>query len=149
MMKKIVGAGLAVVAAASLWGAPAKADGINPIAVRQAGMSLLSGDLGLIKTVVEAKGDVTKLAGAGGAIVKFAAVIPSLYGPGTDKGGETKALPEVWSDAAGYQKAAAALGAAAATFVTAAKAGDADAAAAGFKAIADSCGGCHRAYRAK
>lgn len=149
MTKKVAGFAIVAVAAAAVWAGPVKADAIDPIAVRQAGLALMGGDFGLIKSVVEAKGDVTKMAGPAGAIAKWAAVMPSLFPAGSDKGHDTKALPEVWSDQAGFQKAAARLGEAATKFAATAKAGDADAAAADFKAIGDACGGCHKVYRAK
>jgi cytochrome c556 len=127
----------------------ARADGIDPIAVRQAGMSLQAGDFAFIRSVVAAKSDVKPLEGPAKAIAKWAAVIPTVFPKGSEKGGDTKALPEVWSDTAGFQKIALALGDAATKLAVAAKAGDADEVAADAKLMGEQCGACHKTYRAK
>jgi cytochrome c556 len=117
--------------------------------VRQAGFSLQNSDFAYIRAVVAAKGDVKPLEAPAAAIAKWAAVIPTLFPKGTETGGNTKALPEIWSDPAGFQKIALGLGGAAAKLATDAKAGDADAVAADTKALGEQCGACHKAYRAK
>ena len=127
----------------------ARADGLDPIAVRQAGFSLQGGDFAFIRSVVKAKGDVKPLEVPAKAIAKWAAVIPTLFPKGTEKGGDTKALPELWSDPAGFQKIALAAGADATKLATAARAGNADEVAADTKALGAQCGACHKTYRAK
>lgn len=127
----------------------ARADGLNPIAVRQAGFSLQGGDYAFITSVVKAKGDVKPLEVPAKAIAKWAAVIPTLFPKGTETGGDTKALPEIWSDPAGFQKIALAAGADATKLATDAKAGNAEEVAADMKALGGQCGACHKAYRAK
>jgi cytochrome c556 len=127
----------------------AQADGLDPIALRQAGMSLQNGDFAFIRSVVAAKGDVKPLEVPAKAIAKWAAVIPSVFPKGSEKGGDTKALPEIWSDPAGFQKISVALGDAANKLAIAAKAGDADEVAADTKLMGEQCGACHKAYRAK
>ncbi len=118
------------------------------IAVRKAGMDLTAGNFAFARTTVAAKGDVKPLEAVGKAIAAWAAVIPSVFPAGSGKG-DTKALPEIWSDAAGFQKDASTLHDAAIKLADAAKAGDADGVAAATKAVGDACGACHRAYRAK
>jgi cytochrome c556 len=127
----------------------ARADGLDPIAVRQAGMSLNNGDFAFIRSVVAAKGDVKPLEGPAKAISMWAKLIPAVFPAGSDKGGDTKALPEIWSDREGFEKIAVAMGEAADKIAVAAKAGDADAVAAGTKELGEQCGACHRHYRAK
>jgi cytochrome c556 len=127
----------------------ARADGLDPIAVRQAVMSLQGGNASFIRSVVTAKGDVKQLEFSASAIAKSAAVIPTLFPKGTETGGKTKALPEIWSDPAGFQKLATALGQAATKLAADAKAGDADAVAADYKVMGDQCNDCHKGYRAK
>jgi cytochrome c556 len=127
----------------------ARADGLDPIAVRQAAFSLNNGDFAFIRSVVAAKGDVKPLEVPASAIAKWAAVIPTMFPKGTETGGNTKALPEIWSDQAGFQKIALALGSAATKLATDAKAGDAETVAADTKALGEQCGACHKAYRAK
>jgi cytochrome c556 len=127
----------------------AHADGLDPIAVRQAGFSLQNGDFAFIRSVVAAKGDVKPLEGPAKAIAEWTTVIPTLFPKGTETGGKTKALPEIWSDPAGFQKIALAANAAATKLAVAAKAGDADEVAADTKLLGEQCGACHKGYRAK
>ena len=64
--------------------------------------------------------------------------------------GKTRALPKIWQDWAGYQKAAAALTEESAKLVAALKTGDAKAAMSQFGRTGKvGCGGCHGTYRAK
>ncbi len=127
----------------------ARADNLDVIAVRQAGYDLQGGDFAFIRSVVQAKGDVKPLEVPAKAIAKWTAVIPTLFPKGTETGGDTKALPEIWSDPAGFQKIATAATEAATKLAVAAKAGDADEVAADTKLLGEQCGACHKAYRAK
>ncbi len=77
----------------------AKADGIDPIAVRQAVMSMQGGDFAFIRSVVAAKGDVKPLGGPRQGDRQMGCGDPdSVFPKGTENGGDTKALPEIWSD---------------------------------------------------
>lgn len=127
----------------------AHADGLDPIAVRQTAMGLTGGDFALLRAVVASKGDVKHLDEPAKAIARWATLIPAAFPPGTDKGGNTKALPEIWSDRAGFEKRARQMGEAANRVAAAAKAGDAEAVAADTKLLGEQCSGCHKAYRAK
>ncbi|MBS0643539.1 MAG: cytochrome c [Acetobacteraceae bacterium] len=120
----------------------------DPIALRQAAFDMNAGTFGLARTIVANKLDVKPLETGARGMVKWAALIPSMFPKGSDKG-DTKALPEVWSDPAGFKKAADEFGAAALKLADAAKAGDADGVAAATKAVGDACGACHKVFRAK
>ncbi len=143
------------VALLSLFGAPAgaRADEVELapatlVAIRQAGYLLQGANLGDLKRAVDARtADVKPFKANAEAILAWSKVIPALFPKGTEK--DTKALPAVWSDRAGFEKAAANLSAAAETLVKAADANDPAAFAIAFKATADACGACHRPYRAK
>jgi cytochrome c556 len=141
-------AGLAALACCVTGVAIARAD-IDAIAVRKAGMSLQSSTIGAVDLAVKAGVEVKSFAGAGAATALWAKQIPSLFPAGTDKGEDTKALPEIWSDNAGFIKDAAALGTAADKLTAAAKANDKEAFAAALKEVGGACGACHKAYRAK
>lgn len=127
----------------------ARADGPDVIEMRQTAFDLMSGDFAGIKLALASKAELKTLEYPGMAIQRYAALLPTLFPKGSDTGHNTKALPEIWSDNAGFQKNAATLGEAAGKFVVAVKANDADGAAAGFKAMGEACGACHRGYRAK
>ena len=119
------------------------------IAGRQAGMDLMSALAGIMKPVAAAKGDPAAFKDAADAIESFGQAIPGLFPVGTEKGHDTKALPAVWSDRAGFEKTAATLVAAAGTLSAAADKKDAAAFADAFQNVGKTCGGCHRTYRAK
>jgi len=141
-------AGLAALACCVAGVSIARAD-IDAIAVRKAGMSLQGSVVGAVNLAFKAGVEVKSFAGAGAATAAWAKQIPSLFPAGTDKGEDTKALPEIWSDNAGFIKDAAALGTAADKLTAAAKANDKEAFEAALKEVGGACGACHKAYRAK
>jgi cytochrome c556 len=139
-------------AALTFCAAQASAQALSPdqiIAVRQAFMDLQGGNAAAMKAAVEAKEDVKPLAASAKALVSSSRMIPTLFPAGTEKGHDTKAKPEVWSDRAGFEKAAANLGAQAEKLAAAADANDKAAFATQFAAVGQACGGCHRPYRAQ
>jgi cytochrome c556 len=127
----------------------AQAAGPDPIETRQAGQDLVAGDFAGIRAVVMLKGDVKTLEKPADAIARWIKQFPSQFPPGSDTGHNTKALPAVWSDAAGFQKAADTMVEAADKLSQLAKAGDAEGVAAQVKVVGDACGACHRTYRAR
>jgi cytochrome c556 len=145
MMKKVALCAVAMVALGGL----AHADGVDPIAMRQVGMDLVAGNFAFVQAVVKEKGDIKPLENVGKAIARWGKTIPAVYPAGSDKGENTKALPEIWSERAGFEKAAADMTEAATKLSEAAKAGDTEGVAADAKLIGQACGGCHRHYRAK
>ena len=126
------------------------ADGLDPIAVRQAVMSLQGGDFACIRAVVAAKGDVKPLEVPAKAIAKC------------DRG-DPDPVPEGHREGRGHQGPAGGLvrpgrlpedrhgrwTEAATKLAADAKAGDADAVAADAKLMGEQCGACHKTYRAK
>jgi len=135
---------LALPAMAQTAGAPAAL-----IAGRQAGMDLLSAVSGDIKRTVEAKGDVKPLKPNADAIAAWGKAIPGMFMPGSEAGATTKALPAVWSDRAGFEKAAANLASAGEKLSAAAAAEDKAGFAEAYAAVGQACGACHRGYRAR
>jgi cytochrome c556 len=130
-------------------GGVAQAEGLDPIAVRQAGQDLVLGTFTGIRAVVDAKGDIKKLDTPAKALQRWALVFPTLFPKGTETGHDTKALPAVWSDSAGFQKAAMTFSEAAGKLAEISKTGDLDAVAAQVKVVGNACGACHHDYRAK
>ncbi len=77
--------------------------------------------------------------------------VEALFLPGTsnaDRPGKTRALPEIWSDGAGFKKAFESWRSAIDGVVEAAGKGQGELAAA-VGALGKSCGGCHKPFRAK
>jgi cytochrome c556 len=144
MRKALLLGAVALLATAGM----ARADGPSTIEIRQTSLDLLNGDFAGIRAVVAAKGDVKPLEASAKAIQRFAALMPGLFPKGSDTG-DTKARPEIWSDAAGFAKAAAALGETSAKLAVLAKAGDAEGVEAQVKLVGAACGACHKDYRLK
>jgi cytochrome c556 len=143
-----------LVAVALLAASPALADPITVpsdliISARQTSFFLSAGVFGGFKGAIASGADVKPLADGAGALAEWAGLLPSLFPPGTDKGHDTKALPKIWTDTAGFQKAADNYATAAKSLEAAAKAGDKAAFAAAFKQTGKACGACHKAYREK
>ena len=139
---------LAILAAA-MGGGVAHADGPDVIETRQAGQDLLAGTYAGIRAVVAAKGDVKTLENPAKAMARWIRQFPTQFPKGSEEGHNTKALPAVWSDMAGFQKAANDFADASTKLAELAKAGDADAVAAQVKVVGDDCAACHRTFRAR
>ena len=144
MIRKLAVAVLALTLAGA-----AQAEGPDVILVRQAGQDLLLGDFAGIRAVVMLKGDVKTLQKPALAIAKWMKVFPSQFPPGSDKGDNTKALPAIWTDNAGFRKDANNLVEAADKLAEVAKTGDAAEVAAQIKAMGEACDTCHHAFRAR
>jgi cytochrome c556 len=141
---------LAFVAALALATAGvARAQSLDVIEIRQTGMDLVSGDFAGIRAVVAAKGDVKTLENPSKAISRYLRLHPTLFPKGSEQGHNTKALPAIWSDTAGFEKVAGETADAAMKMAEFAKAGDADGVAAQVKVVGDGCSACHRTYRAR
>lgn len=147
-MTRTMSALVLVMAASVLTAAAAtrRDDADQLIAARQAGFKLQGAAFGGMKGVIDAKGDVKTQAFAAGAIAAWARALPGLFPAGSD-GGTTKALPTVWSDRAGFEKAAATLATEAAKLADLAKAGDQACFATQWGVVRNACSACHDKYR--
>ena len=140
---------LAVLAIAAVGAAKAQAPAYDPIATRQAGQALLSGDFAGIRAVAAAKGDVKTLENPSKAMARWIRQFPTHFPKGSEQGHDTKALPAIWTDFADFQSRANDLAAAADKLAELAKAGDSDAVVVQVKVVGDACTACHRTYRAR
>src|SRR5256885_253443 len=118
----LAGAVLAVIGLAAEAGA--QSPGFDVIVTRPNGQDLVGAVAAGMKRTVAAKEEVKPYADGAQAISRWALQFPSLFPPGSDKGHDTKALPAVWSDRAGFEKAASNLSEEAAKLAAAAKADD-------------------------
>ena len=96
-----------------------------------------------IRGEVDAKANIPHHAKA---LAPIAAAVVAMFPPGSE-GGRTK--PEIWSDRAGFEKAAADLVTAANALAAVADSGDPGQIGAAAGAVGKACGGCHRPYRAE
>jgi cytochrome c556 len=147
-MTRTMSALILVLAAGVLTAAAAgrRDDADQLIAARQAGFKLQGAAFGGMKAVIDAKGDVKTQAFAASAVAGWARALPGLFPAGSD-GGMTKALPTIWSDRAGFEKAAATLATEAGKLADLAKAGDQPGFAAQWVVVRGACSACHDTYR--
>ena len=95
-------------------------------------------------------GDYSTIAKLSKALESSAKVIPSLFEKGTGpEAGKTKALPAIWEKWDDFKAAAQKLETEASKLTQVAKSGDKAAIGAQFKALGDTCDGCHDNFRAK
>lgn len=136
--------GAVLIAATATWAA------MDPIATRKAVMKNNGAAIGAL--VAMAKGEAEFDARAANLAVRTlyngSAAIPALFPAGTESGGETEALPAIWSDAAGFAEKAQAMNAAAAQLI-ATPIEDLDGVRAAVGALGQTCQGCHETFRMK
>ena len=142
-------AALAVLASAA---APAAAQFAKPedaIKYRIAALSVMGTHFSRIGAMVNGRVPMDAKALADNAdIVAAMTKLPwAAFGPGTDKGGSTKAKPEIWTEQAKYKESSDKLIAESAKLAAAAKTGNLDSIKTAFAATASTCKSCHDAYR--
>jgi cytochrome c556 len=130
-------------------GAGAQSPDSGVIVTRQNGQDLVGALTGDMKRAVAAKEDVKPYAEGAKAISRWSLQFPTLFPPGSEKGQDTKALPAIWSDRPGFEKAAVNLSEAAAKLAATAMSDDKAAFADQFDAMTKACSACHRKYKAK
>ncbi len=118
------------------------------IAERRAGLKRMGEHSRAIKETLDNKGDLAGVAASARDMEGFFRALPARFPPGSDKG-DTKALPAVWSERATFETNAARTSELAGQLASTAAAGDGDASAAAFRELGQSCGTCHRSYRAR
>ena len=151
-MRKLVGlcGALLVLGAAGLamaQGASVSLPADTIIAARQAGFDLQAGNAGAMKAGIDGGGDVKRFTDAAKALSSWGHVIPSMFPDGTQAGHDTHALPAVWSDRAGFEKAAENFWTQADKLAVLAEANDKAGFATQYTATTQACGACHRNFR--
>lgn len=124
------------------------AQATDPIAARKDNRKQAGAAMKAIKGIIDAKGPTSGAQAHAAKIKELDVAFLKLFPKGSDKG-ETKALPAVWTDWAGFEAAGNANAAAADAMATAAGSGSLEALTAAFGATGKSCGACHEKYRAK
>ena len=120
----------------------------NYIKYRQSIMKAMAGHSGssgqILRGLVDAQPG--ELAFHADALARLNADLLRLFPEGSDFG-ETEALPKIWEDPAGFTQKAKDAANATANFAKAAQGDDAAAMATAYKAVGESCKGCHQNYR--
>jgi len=147
-----IAASLAVAALAGVIAAPASAQFAKPedaIKYRQSALFVMSQHFGRIGAMVNGKAPYDPKAAADSAqIVSTMSHLPwAAFGPGTDKGRETRAKPEIWIDQAKFKEAQDRLTGETAKLATAAKTENLDTLKTAFKDTGGACKNCHDSFR--
>jgi cytochrome c556 len=124
------------------------AQATDPIAARKDNRKQAGAAMKAIKGIIDAKGPTSGAVAHAAKVKELAVAHVKLYPKGSDKG-DTKALPVIWTDWAGFEAANTASANAADAMATAAGSGSLEALTAAFGATGKTCGACHEKYRAK
>ena len=149
MNKKLVFAGLAISIASTVVIAQTKPE--DAIKLRQSAMKLIGYNFGSINAMVNDKKPYSK-----DEAIRNANRIDALsnhpfefFGPGTDKGADTKASAAVWKDQAKFNAAGEKMQAETAKLAQVAKNGDLAALKSQYGTTAGTCKACHDDFREK
>ena len=118
------------------------------IQTRKDAMKGMGGAMKAINTLIEANGPVADAAAPAQVIATTTLKIPDVF-PADSQQGDTKALPEIWTNPDDFSAKYKAAQEEAALLVTAVAGGDMAAVKAQFEKMGAACGGCHKVYRAK
>jgi len=123
----------------------------DAIKYRQSALTVMAAHFGRLGAMANGKVPFdAKQAAENAAIVESISKLPwAAFGEGTDKGGNTHALPEVWKETAKFKEASDKLVAETTKLNAAAKVGTLDSLKAAFGNTAGACKGCHDNFRAK
>ena len=138
----------ALAAGAMVGGATVALAQADVIKQRQENRKETAATMRAIKGVIDAKGDVKTIVPQAAKLKTLELAFDKMFPAGSDKG-DTKALPTVWSDSAGFMAASKAVDAAYDKLATAAGSGDLAATTAAFGETGKACGACHEKFRAK
>lgn len=138
----------ALAAGAMVGGATIALAQADVIKQRQENRKETAATMRAIKGVIDSKGDVKTVVQSAAKLKTLEAAFVKMFPAGSDKG-DTKALPTVWSDSAGFQAASKAADAAYDKLAVAAGSGDLAAVTAAFADAGKACGACHEKFRAK
>lgn len=125
--------------------APALAQA-DVIAARRDGLKGVARQMEGIKAVVDQRGDPRATGVAIGDMIGFFEGFPARFPAGSGSG-DTRALPAIWTDRAGFEVANGNMLTQLRVLQAAANAGDQAAFGAAFQQTGATCGACHRPYR--
>lgn len=145
----------ALLAAASILAvsAPASAQFSKPedaIKYRQSAMFIMAQNVGRLGAMAQGRMPFdAKVAADAAATAEFMSKLPwAAFGDGTDKGGNTRAKPEIWTEKAKFNEYAEKLQVETAKLSAAAKTGSLDNIKAAMGGVGGSCKSCHDSFQA-
>ena len=149
MRKTLVVALVGAVAAGAMVGGAtiAMAQG-DVIAQRKDNRKQAAAAMRAVNAIVDAKGPTAGAVEQAAKLKTLEAAFVKMFPAGSDKG-ETRALPVIWTDWAGFEAASKASDAAYDKLAVAAGSGNAEALATAFADVGKTCGACHQKFQAK
>jgi cytochrome c556 len=151
----LLSVGLALAVTSNAGSAPPQQPTLTPeqvIAARQASLDMSVMTKAEMELAVKEGLDIKKQFYPAKTLARWARTLPTMFPPGTGQGAttvETHALPTIWTDRAGFEKAAAAYASAADKLEELAQAGDSAGFAAQLAVVSKTCDACHDNYKAK
>lgn len=119
------------------------------VAARQSALMLSAATFGSMKTAAaDSDPEIKRATFAARALARWSRTLTSMFPAGTDLP-SSRARPEVWSDRAGFEKAAADYAAATGKLADLAAANDKPGFAAQLNEVGAACQACHSKYRAR
>lgn len=124
------------------------------ITARRDGLRGVGAHMEAMKAIADARGNPAPAVERIDAMIAFFTAFPTRFPAGTDvpqgtNPGQTRALPAIWTDNAGFLAANNGALAQLASLRATAVAGDAAGFATAYGQVGPSCGTCHRGYRAR
>jgi cytochrome c556 len=123
-------------------------DAARIIAERREGLRAVGAEMEQVAAIARSGGDPRPAAERVARVQAFFQGFPDRFPAGTESG-NTRALPAIWQNRPGFERAYAALGPQLAALRGAAEAGNASAFGAALQATGGACGNCHREFRAR
>ena len=145
---------IALAASLAAIAAPASAQFAKPedaIKYRQSALAVMGAHFGRIGAMTSGRVPFdAKVAADNADIVATMAKLPwAAFGPGTEKGGNTKAKPEIWTEQVNFKDYSDKLIVESTKLAAAAKTGNLDSVKTAFAATGATCKTCHDAFRDK
>jgi cytochrome c556 len=140
-------AAAAALGIATLAGTAAVAQQGDVIAERRANFKRMGEHMQAMKAVVDNRGDVRPLAATVDDMIGWYRVMPERFPPGSDRG-DTRALPAIWAEKANFETISNNMVNQLQVLRAAAASGDTAAFASAYGQTGQTCGTCHRPYRA-
>ncbi|WP_051213092.1 cytochrome c [Rubritepida flocculans] len=147
---KLLLAGLGLFA--MIGAAAAQADLARIVTERREGLRAVGQHMEALQAIARSGGDPRPAVERIEAVQRFFVNFGQRFPAGTQQGApgiETRALPAIWTDRAGFDRAEAALAPRLAALREAAAGGNAQAFGQALQAAGAACGDCHRPYRAR
>ena len=122
----------------------------DPIKARKDNRKAAGAALRAAKAAIDAKADAKAVTAQAAKLKELELAFVKLFPDNSKTGGETEALPVIWTNAAGFKAASAAADATYDKLAVAAGSGDFAVMLTAWQAIGkDGCGNCHNTFRVK